>query len=102
MKVVFAPPAVGIAGGARRGSVPYLNVEPAASGPWRIRYALPSAGRAALELFDAIGRVLTRMDLGRQPAGVREFAWDLHPVAPGVYFTQLRLNQEPVATLKFA
>jgi photosystem II stability/assembly factor-like uncharacterized protein len=102
MKGAFAPPAVGIAGRAGRGSVPFLAVDPAAPGPWRIRYALPSAGRVELELFDAIGRGVTRMDLGRQPAGVREFAWDLHPVIPGIYFIQFRLNGEIILTQKIA
>ena len=55
----------------------------------RLRFSMPEAGRAVLEIFDAAGRrVAERLEEVR-PAGPSELAWQARGQAPGVYFARL-------------
>lgn len=69
-----------------------------------IRFAIPRAGRATLDVFDVAGRRVRRLAEGVREAGEHDVAWDERDadggaVAAGVYF--LRLDTENgVATRK--
>ena len=59
-----------------------------------IGYTLAAPARAVIEIFDASGRVVARLDEGSQPAGAHSVAWDGRDrsgrrVASGVYFYRL-------------
>ncbi len=55
----------------------------------RIRYALPSAARVVLKIYDLLGQeVATMLDEVQQPGWYTE-TWDARDVASGVYFYRL-------------
>jgi hypothetical protein len=59
-----------------------------------IRYTLDAPGRAVIDIFDASGAVVTRLDEGVQPAGAHAATWNGRDaggrsVASGVYFYRL-------------
>lgn len=56
-----------------------------------LRYAIPSAGRARLEILDVTGRVVARLLDAERPAGTHEAAWRALGARPGVYFVRLTL-----------
>jgi predicted outer membrane repeat protein len=66
------------------------------TGMTRISYSVPRTGAPVyLEVFDAAGRLVKRLQDGQESAGVHEVVWhgdddNGHRVAPGVYFYQLR------------
>jgi hypothetical protein len=60
----------------------------------RVRFSLPAAGVARLDVFDASGRRIRRLLDGRAPAGESALAWDGRDdrgvaVSRGVYFLRL-------------
>jgi hypothetical protein len=60
----------------------------------RIEYTLASRARAVIEVFDAAGAVVTRLDEGEKPAGAYSTVWNGRDargrsVASGVYFYRL-------------
>jgi hypothetical protein len=68
-----------------------------ASGPVRVAFTLPQAGRAALEIIDVAGRVVSRVAERDYQAGAHETTWnglssDGRPVPPGVYFVRLKVD----------
>ena len=46
------------------------------SGELRGAATLPASGTLNVEIVDASGQVVRRLDLGTQPAGTRHFSWD--------------------------
>jgi hypothetical protein len=77
------------------------------SGPARLSFALPAAGRASVELFDVAGRSVRRLDLGERGAGVSEITWDGRnesgaAVARGVYLARVICGGRVIATGKLA
>ncbi len=59
-----------------------------------IRFTLPFAGRARVELYDASGEIVARLLDASRPAGPQSVAWDGRGndgarVAPGVFFVRL-------------
>jgi len=70
-----------------------VSANPAAQGV-TLRYALPHAGPARLEVFDVNGRLVRALAAGTQPAGAYTVRWDGRDVggadAPsGIYFIRL-------------
>ena len=64
-----------------------------------LRFALPQAGRASLEVFDAAGRRVTTLHEGMRPAGEQTVPWDFRDragreVPNGVYVVRLRAGGE--------
>ena len=87
---VPAPPAPGL---ALRAVAP--NPFPAGAGmDVAIRFALPSAQRARVDVFDIDGRLVARLADGVQPAGEHVARWDGHTARggdapPAVYLVRL-------------
>jgi hypothetical protein len=59
-----------------------------------IGYTLHASARAVIEIFDASGRVVARLDQGTRPGGTYTATWDGHDrsgraAASGVYFSRL-------------
>ena len=88
--------------GAGPGALP-VRLELAQNGPnpfaaaqgTEIRFNLPAAGVAMLDVFDTRGRLVKRLASGVQPAGMRMVRWDGRDnsgrvVAGGVYLYRLR------------
>ncbi len=65
----------------------------------RVRFTLPAATRAALDLYDVGGRRLDRGVVAELPAGEHHVALDLRGLAAGVYFAQLAADDR-VETLR--
>ncbi|MBM3316914.1 MAG: T9SS type A sorting domain-containing protein [Candidatus Eisenbacteria bacterium] len=64
-------------------------------GPAEIRFQVPAAVQAQLQLYDVTGRLVRTLLDGRVPAGPQAVAWDGgneagRPVGSGVYFLRLR------------
>jgi hypothetical protein len=79
-RVTFAPPAP----------------NPAAA-PITLRFELPEAAAARLDVFDVNGRLVRRLVKAELPAGAREVAWDGAddggvPVAAGSYYLRLSVD----------
>ena len=60
----------------------------------RLRYTLPAAARARLEVLDVQGRIVRTVLDEAQAAGAHEVRWDLRdasgaPVAAGLYWARL-------------
>jgi hypothetical protein len=66
-------------------------------GPMRFRFALPSAGSAAIDVFDAGGRRVARLE-EVAPAGAHAVAWDARGLAPGVYLARLTAGGRSAVT----
>ena len=63
------------------------------AGPVRLRFALPVAGEARIDVLDVQGRHVRALVRGARPAGPAEETWDLRddagsPVAPGLYWAR--------------
>jgi len=56
-----------------------------------IRYMMPEAGHVTLRVFDVLGRQVTSLPLGIQPAGEREAVFDARNLSSGTYFYQLQM-----------
>jgi subtilisin family serine protease len=70
-----------------------------------LRFALPSAGRAVLEVHDLAGRRVRRLLAAELPAGEHEVAWDGtddsgRAVASGQYVARLRAGETGPVTRK--
>jgi hypothetical protein len=66
-------------------------------GPVTVGFRMPQPGAAALEIFDAAGRFIRRIDAGELPAGAAALLWDGRSasgrkVAPGSYLTRLTVR----------
>jgi hypothetical protein len=90
------------------GAVPPARLLRAAPNPFNprteITLALPRAGEASLEVFDARGRRVATLHDGPLPAGEQRLAWAGRdgrgrPVAAGIYLVRLR-TQETVDHLR--
>jgi hypothetical protein len=62
-----------------------------------IRFALPSASRVTLAVYDVKGRCIATLVDGRLPAGERRVEWNArdsrgNPVSSGVYFYRIQTN----------
>ncbi len=67
-----------------------LSVWPTpASGSTRVRFALPVAGHARVEVFDALGRAVARLFDGAFAAGAHEGTLETSALAPGLYVCRL-------------
>lgn len=54
------------------------------------QYALPTAGRVSLVIYDIRGRKVAQLIDENQPAGLYKSVWHAGSVASGIYFAQLR------------
>lgn len=64
-----------------------------------LRYALPSGGEVALEVFDLQGRLVRTLASGHMPAGSHEARWDGrddsgNSLGAGLYLARVRANGE--------
>ncbi|MCB0582986.1 MAG: T9SS type A sorting domain-containing protein [Phaeodactylibacter sp.] len=64
-----------------------------------IRFYLPQAGQATLELFNLQGQCLQRLEDARLDGGSHERTWDARLLAPGAYLLRLR-TEDAVLTRK--
>jgi len=81
-------PAATPEGGAGATGGPHLSVQPnPARGAAEILFDLPAAGPVRLEVFDAGGRLVTRILEGNFPAG--RHGWEWRRRAPGIYLLRL-------------
>ena len=60
-----------------------------------LRYALEKPGVVELDVFDVSGRLIEHRSLGAQAAGVREFQYDGHNLADGLYLYRIKVS-DPV------
>jgi hypothetical protein len=65
-----------------------------------LRFVPPIAGRFRVAMYDVIGRLVARRDLGGHASGVRATAWDLRGTAPGTYFVRAVAADGSRATAK--
>lgn len=56
--------------------VPASSVALGVSGPVSLAADVPASGDVVVDVTDASGQVVRRMDLGAQPAGLARFQWD--------------------------
>ncbi len=91
----FDPVAVDTpAPGALEFAAPWPNpFNPTAS----LRFALPEATRARLDIFDLQGRRLATLLDGELEAGFHEIRWDAGDRASGVYFARLRAGNRSLS-----
>lgn len=64
-----------------------------------IRFYLPQAGQATLELFNLQGQCVQRLEDARLDAGSHERRWDARCLVPGAYLLRLR-TEDTVLTRK--
>ena len=55
-----------------------------------VRFDLPVAGKADIQIFDASGKVIRRESLGNALNGEQTVDFDLSAASPGVYYVMLR------------
>ena len=65
---------------------------PAAGGRSVLRVTLARAGRVALAIHDARGRLVTRLADGPREAGAFDVTWDGSAAPPGVYFVRASVD----------
>jgi hypothetical protein len=67
-----------------------------ARGRIAIRYALPTAARVALEVYDVAGRRVASLESGPRAAGEHQTAWDAGAASrgAGIYFLRLQAGSE--------
>jgi hypothetical protein len=70
-----------------------------------IRYDLAEAGQVSINIFNANGQIIYRLLSENQEAGSYEKTWhgmdkEGHPVASGVYFYKIRLNNNAWSDIK--
>ena len=75
------------------------------AGDLRVRFSLPTAGQASVELFDLSGRLVAELFSGWSGAGARAVSWDGtlgdgRLAGAGVYWVRLRARGE-VRSLRF-
>jgi hypothetical protein len=71
------------------------------SGSMTLSYALPRRGQVSIEILDVQGRAVRSLAIGAEEAGTHRVDWDGRdtgggPVAAGLYFARLRLDQQEV------
>lgn len=69
-----------------------------------IQYSLEAPGRAEISIYNVLGREVARLDLP-SAKGQNSVIWNCQKsdgqwLPPGIYFYQLRINGQPVATRK--
>jgi len=55
-----------------------------------LRYNLPTTANVSLDIFDTLGRYITTLVNGKQPAGQHDVVWDASNYSSGVYFAHLK------------
>ncbi len=59
-----------------------------------ISYSLPTQSEVRLDIYDILGRKLTKLFEGNQSAGNHSVTWDGSGAASGVYFYRLITNED--------
>jgi carboxypeptidase T len=85
------------------GDLRLVALGPAADGRARLRLDLPTAADVALDLYDARGYRVRRLQAGSLAAGSQVLTWDGRDgsgrnVASGVYFARLRVERRTLTT----
>ena len=85
----------------------YPNKPNPFSGETRIPYALPRFASVQVEIYNALGQLVRRLDEGMRAVGEHEAIWDgrdetARNVASGVYLSRLLVNQQAVQGPKMA
>ena len=62
-------------------------------GAVRVRFELPEAGRAKIEVFDVTGRRVSEPVQESLSAGAHEVSWDARDMNPGIYAARLTVAQ---------
>jgi hypothetical protein len=60
------------------------------SGKVNFRYQLPGAAKVTLSVYNIAGQAVKRMEMGTQPAGSHQAAWNADKLSAGVYFYRLQ------------
>jgi hypothetical protein len=55
-----------------------------------IRYGIPSPSTVVLEIFDILGRSVSRLMQQYQARGIYEISWNPNGLANGIYFCRLK------------
>ena len=58
-----------------------------------IKYDLPHQSQVTIEIYDILGRKITTLQNGTQPAGYHQALWRAEDVASGVYFYKLQAGE---------
>jgi len=91
---LFVGVATGVEGQPVAGLVPeafILNSYPnPAKGEITFSYQLPRGGRATMEIYNVVGQLVQKFDLGYQSAGSHSLSWNSSRQVPGVYFYRLQ------------
>ena len=59
----------------------------------RLRFNMPEAGNASIEVFDVAGRRAAELEQGSLSAGPHELSWSAGELGPGVYAVRLTVGQ---------
>ena len=81
----------GNGGGAGLG-LAIAGAQPAAQDV-RLRFTMPEAGNASIEVFDVAGRRAAELAQGSLSAGPHETSWSARELGPGVYAVRLTVGQ---------
>jgi len=57
-----------------------------------IRYELPVQSHLKIDIFDALGRIVTTLRNGMETAGYHQVVWDAGDISSGMYFYKLQVN----------
>ncbi|MCB2199547.1 T9SS type A sorting domain-containing protein [bacterium] len=70
------------------------------NGQTRITYTIPQAGQVTLQVFDLLGREVTRLDQPHQSAGQHSTTWNTSSLglASGTYILRLTQGEQQVST----
>jgi hypothetical protein len=68
-----------------------------------VRYGLPTAGQAEVQVIDTAGRIVRRATLGGERSAGREWQWqgradDGREMPPGIYFIRVRSGHRAKST----
>ncbi|MGI4738960.1 MAG: DUF4394 domain-containing protein [Janthinobacterium lividum] len=63
-----------------------------------LSFGLPRVARVELQVTDALGRVVSKVDAGQLPAGIQTIRWSRQNQAAGVYFFRLSFDGQPAGT----
>ncbi len=64
-----------------------------------LRFEMPQAGSVTLEVYDALGRMVQTVDLGRFQAGMNQVAFNADRLSSGVYLARM-ISGNQVSSLK--
>jgi hypothetical protein len=59
-------------------------------GKTTFKYQLPRESRVSLTVYNVVGQVIKRFDIGKKPAGYHQVDWNDNTLPNGVYICQLR------------